>query len=103
MSELSERAAEIRQRWQNNQENPSSLLSEEDALNIGIIQPEENNNEPSPQQPINQTDTNYEYMDSQPEEREYEKLSKWETTKDIAKSVGVEALHFFQPKDRETQ
>ena len=76
MSELSERAAEIRQRWQNNQENPSSLLSEEDALNIGIIQPEENNNEPSPQQPINQTDTNYEYIYNQLHETEYVKRSK---------------------------
>lgn len=79
-------------RWDNKQENPSSTLGEDEALEMGLLQPEEDNSQ-----------FNEEYTDTAPQEKEYEKLSKWDTTKDIAKSVGVEALHFFQPKDRETQ
>ena len=105
MSELSERAAEIRQRWENKQENPSSVLNEEDALNMGIIQPEDNDTSSptQPQQPSNNQETNYEYMDTGEDERVYEKLGAWDTTKDVAKSVGVEALHFIQPRRWETQ
>lgn len=82
-------------RWDNKQENPTSTLGEDEALEMGILQPEEAED--------NNSQINEEYTDAAPEEKEYEKLGAWDTTKDIAKSVGVEALHFFQPKDRETQ
>lgn len=82
-------------RWDNKQENPTSTLGEDEALEMGILQPEEAED--------NNSQINEEYTDAAPEEKEYEKLSAWDTTKDVAKSVGVEALHFFQPKDRETQ
>nr|DAN37755.1 MAG TPA: hypothetical protein [Caudoviricetes sp.] len=82
-------------RWDNKQENPTSTLGEDEALEMGILQPEEAED--------NNSQINEEYTDAAPEEKEYEKLDAWNTTKDIAKSVGVEALHFFQPKDRETQ
>lgn len=82
-------------RWDNKQENPTSTLGEDEALEMGILQPEEAED--------NNSQINEEYTDAAPEEKEYEKLGAWDTTKDVAKSVGVEALHFFQPKDRETQ
>jgi len=100
LEDIDRRYAEWEQQQANNANAPSSTLSNEDALQMGLLHQEE------PQQPQQQEtqepqgDSFVDYLNS---DKEYEKLGAWNTTKDIAKAVGTEASHFFMPKKWEKQ
>lgn len=83
---------------------PSSTLSEEEAVQMGLLKPEQQpeqiqqpeQTQGEEQQP--QGDGLIDYLNS---DKEYEKLSLGESWKDMFKAVGTEASHVFVPKQYE--
>lgn len=67
-------------------------ISPEQAINMGVLKPTEPSQET--QTEINQPEP----VTPQGEEREYKKLSKLDTVKDIGKTMGAEALRIVAPK-----
>lgn len=78
-------------------------VSEDDLSSLGIIEdnkPQETDN--SEETALGQVDKFLDY-ETRPTGQAYEKLNAWDTTVDVAKAIGNEALHFLQPKQLETQ
>lgn len=92
----------IYERWDNKQENPSSTLGTDEALDMGILQPEEENNNTDIQNNSEQQEGQPTKVEIQPDERKYEKLGFWESQGDMLRAVGTEASHFFLPKALES-
>lgn len=67
-------------------------ISPEQAIKMGVLQPTE------PSQETQTEITKSEPVEPQGEEREYKKLSKIDTVKDIGKTIGAEALRIVAPK-----
>lgn len=84
------------QEWDSKgEQTPSSpTLSDEEATQLGFLKEEPQEVE----QPQIETPT----VEQEGEDR-YQKLGFWNSQKDMAKAVGVEASHFFMPKDKEWQ
>lgn len=85
-----------------NAPSPASSVSFNDAEDLGLLQPEQK------QQNDNGTNKFYDTLDTvgieHPDaDKEYEKLNAWDTTVDVTKSFFTEASHIFVPKDKELQ
>ena len=85
-----------------NAPSPTSSVSFNDAEDLGLLQPEQK------QQNDNGTNKFYDTLDTvgieHPDaDKEYEKLNAWDTTVDVTKSLFTEASHIFVPKDKELQ
>lgn len=85
-----------------NAPSPASSVSFNDAEDLGLLQPEQK------QQNDNGTNKFYDTLDTvgieHPDaDKEYEKLNAWDTTVDVTKSLFTEASHIFVPKDKELQ
>lgn len=80
----------------------SSTASYKEAEDLGLMRPEETQSQDEEENKF------YNALDAvgieHPEaDKQYEKLGAWDTTKDVLKSVGVEASHIFAPKSKELQ
>jgi hypothetical protein len=100
LEDIDSRYAEWEQQQKDNANAPSSTLSNDDALQMGLLHQEEPQQpqQQEPQEP--QGDSLIDYLQS---DREYEKLGFWESQADMLKAVGTEASHFFMPKKWEKQ
>lgn len=78
----------------------SSTATFNEAEDLGLMKPEEN----QPQEEnkfYNALDTiGVEHPEA---DKQYEKLGAWDTTKDVLASLGTEASHIFAPKEHELQ
>ena len=100
LEDIDRRYAEWKQQQANNANTPASTLSDDDALQMGLLHQEEETPQQPQEEQQQQGDSFVDYLQS---DKEYDKLGFWESQKDMLKAVGTEASHFFTPKKWEKQ